>query len=83
MDDIAALSALIVSAVIGGTELVSRIADRDFKAAWKIGVAAVLGGVGAAILLTPLLGLAIAIFTGISLGLGAAGVVTTATRIGK
>lgn len=88
MSDLSTISAvastagvLLVAAVIGGTELVNRLFDRDYRGASKIGVAVVIGLIGG-IVLFPELGLAVGIFTGIAIGLAGAGVVTTATRFG-
>lgn len=68
-------TALLVSAVIGSVELVNRLFDRDYRAASKIVVATLLGAV-----LGPYVG--VVWLVGLVMGLGAAGVVTTATRIG-
>lgn len=69
-------TASLTAAVIGAVELVNRLFDRDFRSASKIVVAGLVGA-----LLAPFVG--VAWLAGLVLGLGAAGVITTATRIGS
>ena len=74
-------TAALVAAVIGSVELVNRLFDKDFRGASKIAVAAVVGA-----LLAPqvvVAGAALTWFAGLVLGLGAAGIVTTASKIGN
>lgn len=68
---------LLTSMVIGGTELVKRLFDRDWRAAVIIVVSAVIGGVGGAVLL-PSIGLV----GGLVIGLGASGVITGLQKVG-
>ena len=70
--------ALLTTLVIGATELVKRIFDRDYRAACIIGVSALVGALGG-LLLFDELGLAI----GLVVGLSATGLITTAQNVGK
>lgn len=70
--------AMLTTMVIGSTELVKRLFDRDFRAAAVIGVSAAVGALTGSFLL-PEIGLV----QGLVLGFGASGLVTTVSRIGK
>lgn len=77
-DTVGLAMAMLTTMVIGSTELVKRLFDKDFRAAAIIGVSAVVGAFSGALLL-PEIGLV----QGLVLGLGASGLVTTVSRIGK
>jgi hypothetical protein len=69
---------LLTTLVIGATELIKRIFDRDYRAATIIGVSVIVGGLGG-LLLFEELGLAI----GMVIGLSASGLVTTVQKFGQ
>lgn len=68
---------LLTTMVIGATELVKRLYDRDYRGATIIAVAAVIGGLGGAFLFVEV-GLAL----GIVVGLSASGLLTTVQKFG-
>jgi hypothetical protein len=68
---------LLTTMVIGATELVKRLFDRDYRASALIGVSAVVGAV-AGWLTFPEVGFALGLVT----GLGASGLVTTVQKLG-
>lgn len=68
---------LLTSMVIGGTELVKRLFDRDWRAAVIIVVSTIIGAVGGTLLIP-----AIGIVGGIVIGLSASGVVTGLQKVG-
>lgn len=69
---------LLVTAVVGATELVKAAFDRNWRTVVIIAVSALLGGLGACLFVG--FG-ALAFFSGLAVGLGASGVVTVAKRI--
>lgn len=72
-----ALSAIVLTGlVMGGVELVKRIADKDWRVTVTILVAALIGG-GAGF------ALGITVLQGIVYGLAATGYVTLAQNVGK
>ncbi len=68
---------LLTTMVIGGTELVKRLFDKDYRAAAIILVAVVIGAIGG-VLLFPTVGLAL----GIVVGLSATGLLTSLQKFG-
>lgn len=62
---------LLTAMVIGGTELVKRAFDKDWRAVAIIAVSALIGGFGGAILLP-----AVGLVPGLVIGLSGSGVVT-------
>lgn len=68
---------LMTSMVIGGTELVKRLFDRDWRAAVIIVVSTIIGAVGGTLLIP-----AVGIVSGIVIGLSASGVVTGLQKVG-
>lgn len=69
---------LLTSMVIGGTELVKRAFDRDWRAVVIILVSTAIGGFGGAVLL-PSIGLVF----GLVIGLSGSGVITGLQKIGN
>lgn len=69
---------LLTSMVIGGTELVKRAFDRDWKAVVTILVSTAIGAFGGAVLL-PSIGLVF----GLVIGLSGSGVITGLQKIGN
>jgi len=85
MPDVTALLAaggaavvLLTALVIGSTELVKALFDRNYRTAALIAVSAVVGAIGGWLLL-PQIGLVLGIVTGLS----ASGVVTGLQKIGS
>lgn len=85
MPDVTALLAaggaavvLLTALVIGSTELVKALFDRNYRSAALIAVSAVVGAIGGWLLL-PQIGLVLGIVTGLS----ASGVVTGLQKIGS
>lgn len=72
--------ALLVTAVIGAVEAVRRAFKRDWEAVIIIGVSALLGALGAMLLVGAS---ALVFFTGLAVGLSASGVVTGVQNFGK
>lgn len=68
--------ASLTFAVVGAVEFVKRVFDKDFRSAAIIVVAGVVGAI-----LAPQI--AVSWFNGLILGLGASGLVTTASLIGS
>lgn len=68
---------LLTTMVIGATELVKRLFDRDYRAAALITVAAVVGGLGGALMFETI-GLAL----GLVIGLSASGIITGIQKFG-
>lgn len=68
---------LLTSMVIGGTELVKRLFDRDWRAAVIIMVSVVIGGIGGSVLLP-----AVGLVEGMVIGLSASGVITGLQKVG-
>ena len=73
-------TALLIAAVIGATELVKQAFDKNWRVVVIIAVSALLGGFGAMLLVD---GTALVFFSGLAVGLGASGVVTTAKKLGE
>jgi len=74
------VTGLLIAAVVGATEAVKRAWRRELEVTVIIVVAALLGGLGA-VLMAELT--AIVFFSGVAIGLGASGVVTTAEKLGS
>lgn len=72
--------ALLTTAVIGATEAVRRAFKQDWEAVVIIIISAVLGGFGAAFLAG---WSALIFFYGLSIGLGASGIITTVQKFGQ
>lgn len=70
---------LLITAVIGATELIKRAFDKDYKAVVTIIVAALIGGFGACAFVGFT---AVVFFSGLAVGLGASGVVKVAQATG-
>lgn len=75
--DVTVATGLLTLMVVGATQLVKNLFDRNFRGAVIIAVAALIGGVVGAFVL-PVIGFAV----GVVAGLSAAGVVTTAQNVG-
>lgn len=67
---------VLTGLVAGGTELIKRLFDKDWRAAVTIVVAAIIGGLGALVFGANFL-------VGMVFGLAASGYVTIAQNIGK
>lgn len=67
---------VLTGLVAGGTELIKRLFDKDWRAAVTIVVAAIIGGLGGLVFGANLL-------VGMVFGLAASGYVTIAQNIGK
>lgn len=66
----------LTSAVVGLVELINRLYDKDYRAASKIATALVVGA-----LIGPVVG--VTWLAGLVLGLGASGVITAVSKVGK
>lgn len=69
---------LLTTLVIGATELIKRIFDRDYRAACIIAASVLVGALGGSLLFEEL-GIAI----GMVIGLSASGLVTTVQKFGQ
>lgn len=67
---------VLTGLVAGGTELIKRLFDKDWRAAVTIVVAAIIGGLGGLVFGANFL-------VGMAFGLAASGYVTIAQNIGK
>ena len=72
-----AMTAVILTGlVMGGSELIKRLFDKDWRAAAIIASSAVIGGLAG-------MSLGITVLQGIAFGLAASGYITLAQNIGK
>lgn len=67
---------VLTGLVAGGTELIKRIFDKDWRAAVTIVVAAIIGGLGGLVF-------GVNFLVGMVFGLAASGYITIAQHIGK
>lgn len=68
---------LLTTMIIGATELIKRLFDRDYRAATIIAVSALVGGIGAVFMFQ---GVSFAL--GVVTGLSASGIITGVQKIG-